>query len=148
MAWSTPPTFTDGETLTATKLNQLSDGVTYLNGLGAAPAIVAAQQVETVGSGGGGQTLYFWCHRHRHRYLHLRYWTDGGDDIKIYYGATQIFHDGDPDAGDNWITAVDLDAVSGMVAYGAAYELRVETLINANKTMKIRMIAEANTTSL
>lgn len=148
MAWGTPPTFADGETLSATKLNQLSDGVTYLNGLGAAPVVAAAVQAETVGSGGGGQTLYFWCHRHRHRYLHLRYWTDGGDDIKIYYGATQIFHDGDPDGGEYWITAVDLDAVSGMVAYGQPYELRVETLINANKTMKIRMVTEANTASL
>ena len=148
MAWVTPPTWVDGEVLSATKLNQLSDGVNYLNGLGVVPAVVSAVQAETVGSGGGGQTLYFWCPRHRHRYLHLRYWTDGGDDLKIYYGSTLIFHDGDPDGGENWIAAVDLDAVSGMVAYGQPYELRIETLINANKTFKVRMVTEANTTTL
>lgn len=137
MAWVAPPTFASGEILTATKLNQLRDGVMFLNGLGAAPAALTAA-VSVSG------TYSFWCHRHRHRYLHLRYWGSSANDIKIRYNGVEIFHEGDPLNGDNWITPVDLNAVAGFVAYGLPYELTVE-LSNGGGQLKLRLLAEMNT---
>ena len=53
MPWVTPTNFTDGETLTATRLNELANAVRFLNGVGGAPAVGENSWYETVGAGGG-----------------------------------------------------------------------------------------------
>ena len=148
MPWSAPPTFADGEILSATKLNQLSDAVTFLNGLQAAPAAIGLVQIATQ------TTQYvFWCNRHRHRYLQLRYWTDGADEINVYYNGTKVFYDNDPDNGDLWMlhqgtTVMDLNGVAGMVAYGQPYELTIEVKpLSGGKTIKLRQVSEMNVTN-
>ena len=140
MAWVTPPTWTNGETLSATKLNQLSDGVTFLNGLGAGP-------MQGVLSAAGG---YYFFPRHRHRYLHVRYYASGGDDIAVKLNGSNIFHDGAPDDGENWMlhngtTVMDLDSVGAMVAYGQPYVLQVAV---SGGTMLVRYVTESNSTSI
>ena len=148
MAWVTPPTFADGEVLSAAKLNQLSDGVNWLNGLQAAPAAIGLTLAAT------STTSYeFWCHRHRHRYLQIRYWTDGADEINVWYNGTKVFYDNDPDNGDLWMlhqgtTVMDLNSVAGMVAYGQPYVLTIELKpLAGGKIIKLRQVSEMNVTS-
>lgn len=148
MAWSTPPTFADGEILSATKLNQLSDGVTYLNGLQSAPAAMNLCQTVT-----STTDFEFWCFRHRHRYLQVRYWSNGsgsGDEISIWYNGAKIFYDNAPDIGENWLkhlgtTVMDLNTVAGFVAYGQPYSLTVRVVPSSGgKLMTLRLVAEMN----
>lgn len=151
MAWVTPPTWTNGETLGATKLNQLSDAVRFVNGLGAGPAPLGTVQTATATT-----SYVFWCPRHRHRYLQVRYWTDGADEINVWFNGVKIFYDNDPDNGEQWLrqggvsTAyLDLNAVSGFVAYGQPYELTVELKPAAGgTTIKLRLVCESNLQSL
>lgn len=103
MAWTNPPTFSTDDVLTATNLNILSDDLSYLHGLvsGANPAMTSA--VLTVDGDA------FFIIRHTGRYLHGVYLCQ--DDIKIYYDATEVFHDGAPNGTINdSITPVDLNA--------------------------------------
>lgn len=151
MAWMNPPTWTNGETLGATKLNQLSDAAMFLNGLGGQPAAVGLVQVATATT-----SYVFWCNRHRHRYLQVRYWTDGGDEINVYYNGVKVFYDNDPDNGEQWLRQggvasgyLDLDGVAGMVAYGQPYELTIEVKpLAGGKTIKLRQVCESNVASL
>lgn len=151
MAWINPPTWTNGERLGATKLNQLSEGVAFLNGLGGQPGAISLVQTAT------STTNYvYWCHRHRQRYLQVRYWTDGADEINVWYNGVKIFYDNDPDSGEQWLRQggiasgyLDLNAVAGMVAYGQPYELTIEVKpLSGGKTIKLRLVTESNLASL
>lgn len=142
MAWSTPPTFSNNEVLSATKLNQLSDCVNWLNGVGAQPAPMML-------SAPNGSNWYY-CPRHTHRYLQVRYYANGGDDIAVKYNGGNIFHDGAPDDGENWMlhngtTVMDLDSVSGFVAYGQPYVLNI---VIAGGTMYVRLVTETSTSAV
>jgi hypothetical protein len=145
MPWTTPPTFVNGETLTATKLNQLGEGVNWLNGVGAQPApmMLSAQQG------------WYFCPRHTQRYLQVRYAANNSDYIEVYYNGTKIFYDNDPDNGENWLrqqgvsTAyLDLDAVSGFVAYGQPYVLEIRTNANSGGYTLIRLVTETNVAAI
>ena len=151
MAWVTPPTWVDGDILGATKLNQLSDGLSYVNGLGAQPAAMNLVAAATATS-----SFTYWCNRHRQRYLQVRYWTDGADEINVWFNGTKIFYDNDPDNGDQWLRQdgsptgyLDLNSVAGFVAYGQPYELLIEVKpLSGGKTIKIRQVCESSTPSL
>lgn len=143
MSWVTPPTWTNGETLSATKLNQLSDGVSFLNGLGAGPAPVML-------SAANGD---FFCPRHRHRYLQVRYYSSNGDYIRIKYNGSTIFQDGDPEDGEFWMlhngtTVMDLNSVGGFVAYGQPYVLTIETNAYSGGGILVRLVTESNSSSI
>lgn len=145
MPWTTPPTFVNGEVLTATKLNQLADAVNWLNGVGAqaAPMAISMQQA-----------TYF-CPRHTHRYLQVRYGANNSDYIEIYYNGTKIFYDNDPDNGENWMRQqgvsnayLDLDNVAGFVAYGQPYVLEIRTNAFSGGYTAIRLVTESSATAL
>ena len=88
MAWTTPPTFVNGAVLSASQLNILSDDLEYLAGFvtGANPAITAVQ----LAADGDAFALI----RHMHRYLWVQY--NANDDVRIFYDATEVYHDGNP----------------------------------------------------
>jgi hypothetical protein len=143
MAWVAPPTFTNGEILSATKLNQLSDAVTFLNGLGGGPAPVLL-------STAGGD---YFCPRHRWRYLQIRYYANNSDFIKVNFNGATIFQDGDPDNGERWMlhngtTVMDLDSVSGFVAYGQPYVLTISTNSYSGGATLIRLVTESSLASM
>ena len=85
--------------------------------------------------------------------MQLRYWTDGADEINVYYNGTKVFYDNDPDNGDLWMlhqgtTVMDLNGVAGMVAYGQPYVLTIELKpLAGGKTIKLRQVMETNTTT-
>ncbi len=114
MSWVTPPTFTTGAVLTATQLNTLSDDLEYLHGFvsGANPAITAVQ----LAADGDAYALI----RHMHRYLWVQYAAN--DDVRIYYDATEVYHDGAP-AGTREGHVIDLDSFG--LTVGQLYTIKL-----------------------
>jgi hypothetical protein len=104
VAWTSPPTFSSGNVLSAAQLNVLSDNQEFLFGYvsGQNPGI-ASLVLLTDGDG-------FGVIRHEQRYLHVVYLCQ--DDIKIYYDATEVFHDGAPDGVVNDSAIIDLNPFS------------------------------------
>jgi hypothetical protein len=118
MSFVTPPTFVDGAVLTATQLNQLSDGVRFLNGLGG-QSIGATLMVNHTSD---TPAVYYYAGRHTHRYLHILYVGTLGDDLLFENGATTVYHDGNPENG--YVDAVvDLQTVLPDLAVGQWYVL-------------------------
>lgn len=140
MAWVTPPTFVDGNVLTATQLNQLSDAVRYLNGLGASPNVISAEVGNIQ-----GVTSYWFAGRHTNRYLKCLYIGNANSDyLKIYYGATLLYNDGDPYSAGNaqWAT-LDLQTLIPALAVGDWYRLEVQMHNNTNGTLSVLALYEA-----
>lgn len=102
MAWISTPTFATNDVLSAANLNILSNDLEYLHGYvsGTNPAMTSI--VLTVD--GDAYAVI----RHMQRYMHIVYLCQ--DDIKVYYDATEVFHDGDPDGTINDSAIVDLDS--------------------------------------
>lgn len=138
MPWVTPANFTDGETLTATRLNELANAVRFLNGVGGAPAVGENSWYETVGAGGGSTTRYKHI-RHKHNYLKIYYWSDGIDSLKVYVNGVQVYNDGAPPNG-HQIVPIDISA-QGIAAL-SFYEVRVEIGIDPNKSIELKMVQE------
>jgi hypothetical protein len=99
MPWTAVPTFTSGDVLTAYNLNILSNNLEHLHGFvsGANPAMTSVSLAVD------GDC--FFIIRHLHRYLRVLY--KANDDVKIYYDAAEVFHDGDPE-GTPESTYIDL----------------------------------------
>ena len=92
MAWTNPPTFADGDVLSAAQLNILSNNTEYLKGISDAPNAPFAT-VTAVGS----TTTDFWL-RHTHDHLHYKFVIENGTSdtiwIKVWNEAgTQEFGD-------------------------------------------------------
>lgn len=140
MSWVSPPMFVDGAVLTAAQLNQLSDGVRYLNGLGAqsiGATLMVAHTRDTAAS-------YYYAGRHTHRYLHILYMGVLGDDLRFENGATTVYHDGNPENG--FVDAVvDLQTVLPGLAIGQWYELKatMETQGGGTATINVWWIGES-----
>jgi hypothetical protein len=105
MAWTTPPTFEDEAVLSASDMNILSDDLEYLNGYvaGGNPAVASVVSLASEGGATPRSTHYFVI-RHLHQYLHARILSDGDDDdVKISYGAKEVFEDGSPDGTEDYV---------------------------------------------
>ncbi len=142
MAWVSPPTFVDGATLTAAQLNQLSDGVRHLNGLGGQSVGATLEAHHTNDT----PASYYYAGRHTHRYLHIIYYGSNGDDINVYYGGSSIFHDGNPNAG-KVDAVVDLQTALPGLAVGTWYELQVILEANSGGQVSVWWIGESQSAS-
>ena len=82
MAWDTPPTFVDGDTLSASQLNILGANQEYLKGVLDTPNVPFQTITAT-----DGETVDFWF-RHQLDYFHWKFRIDGGESdtivIKLY----------------------------------------------------------------
>ncbi len=70
MSWTTPPTFTDTNALSASQLNVLSDDLVYLYGLSSTvniPFVLTEEDLRTTLD----SNKSFWQVRHRAKYLNL-----------------------------------------------------------------------------
>lgn len=96
MPYTTPPTFVNGQIVSAAQLNILSDDIEFLNGVMAGPNIPFATMFWDAYSG-----EHTWYVRHRHPYLHYSFTigTDPADSVKIYFGGVLVFNDGAPGVG-------------------------------------------------
>lgn len=115
MAWTAPPTFTDGNVLSASQLNVLVEDLNYLRGLVAGASMPFPGFYTTDGGS------YYVPLRHVYNTLEIKFEGVNLDDIRIYYGATEVYHDGDPDTG---VYTIDLTPF-GLVA-NAFYRVRIE----------------------
>jgi hypothetical protein len=86
MAYVTPPTFVDGNVLSATQLNILSDDIEYLHGIADAHNFGFAMR------GGAASTTFDYYIRHKHRYLHYQYRieTHDANEVQLQYGGVMI----------------------------------------------------------
>lgn len=91
MPYTTPPTFSTGQILTASQLNVLSGDIEYLNSITDYINVPFSKYVYGL-SGTQSMSEAKWIFRHRHQYLHY-YLTIDTDDvdapltIKINWGA-------------------------------------------------------------
>jgi hypothetical protein len=114
MAFQEPPTFVDGEILSASQLNILATNQNYLadaiatTNMGFAEAIV--NNVTT--------DIYYEL-VHTHDNLYVRANLTGGSDLHIYYGATKIVEI--TDSGQN---AENVDLTSFGFTKGQRYRVR------------------------
>lgn len=134
MPWVTPPTFSTAEVLTAAKLNQLVDGVVFLNGLGAGPippfrVVVSTDNV--------AQTAYYYL-RHRSRYLHVVTSHNGANRLNVTVNGV-LRHNTVPAAG--WVDTV-LDTNSWGLVIGAFVSVNVEIRADPGDTMRLIYVTE------
>jgi hypothetical protein len=113
-SWTSPPTFVADSVLSAAQLNIISDDLEYLYGYVSGQNPCMASLVLTVDGDAFGVV------RHLQRYLHVVYLCQ--DDIKIYYDATEVFHDGAPDGTINDSAIIDLNSFGFTV--GQLYTVR------------------------
>ena len=147
MAYTPPPTFTDGQTASAAALNVLRDDIQWLYGIAQAPnpAMMIVRQEGAWFTG----PAYF-AIRHKHAYLRYRiqarWWAADSDDnpnvrAEIYVSnqsavvinwfnntpsPTSNVVNGDGTRTKTWDSYVQLDTVSGFAAIvGQVYEVKL-----------------------
>ena len=147
MAYTPPPTFTDGQVASAAALNVLRDDIQWLYGIAQAPnpAMLIVRQEGSWFTG----PEYF-AMRHKHQYLRFRiqarWWaSDSANNpnvrAEIYVSNQQALVinwfnntptpttnvlNGDGTRTKTWDSYIDLDAVSGFSAnVGQVYEIKL-----------------------
>lgn len=96
MPYVTPPTFTNGNVLSASQLNILSDDIEYLYGV-VRQTNAATQMVELVAQSGLTTTATKWSIRHRTNTLRYRMDVVQGtvDGVRIKFGSTTVYNNAD-----------------------------------------------------
>ena len=143
MPYTTPPTFVNGQIVSAAQLNILSDDIEFLNGVIAGPNI--AFQSITWDTNSGEHTWYV---RHRHQYLHFSYTisADPADDVKIYYGGVLIYQDGTP--GEETVTTYRNLNSYGTWTAGTWYPIRFEYDKLNNSVCTVHYLIQSASTAL
>lgn len=125
MSYTAPPTFSDGNLLSASQLNALADDITFLAGIAGGVNIPFLS--EETGAGSGFSNVY--KIRHLHRYLHykIRQTASTSDSLEIRYNGDTVYSDGgDRAAPYEWSDSIDLDdtgIITGLT-YGNWYEVK------------------------
>ena len=111
MAWTTPPTFTTGNVLTATQLNILSDNLSYLYGVLQSP--MHPFHVISISATDAANSFYF---RYRKRYLHYKSHVFTGSTVhgcSLWVNGTKVFEDTN-DRGSEYVYSGYVDLTSGL----------------------------------
>ena len=136
MAWTTPPTFADGDYLTAANLNILSDDVEYL--YARARQVNAGFVVRTVNdSDNSNDTVSGWSVLHLSNTFRYRLsFTGNADYIYIRYNAVNIWQVNTPTAG---IITGTVDLTSQGLTLGTIYGLSVTTRAPSGETSSVEV---------
>lgn len=98
MAYTTPPTFVDGNVLTAAQLNVLSSDIEFLYGLGDVVNVPFSAKLYVGGS--LLQDQIKWRIRKKYRYLHYSFTLISGSispaDMRLYYDTNIIYQNTSP----------------------------------------------------
>lgn len=108
MAWTSPPTFADGNYLSAAQLNTLSNDVAHV---WAAVQQPAPPFIRVAFSGASTWTGGI---RHKHRYLYYNIYLESGthETLSIAYNGTTLYTDGvDRTAPYSWAGTLDLNSL-------------------------------------
>lgn len=132
MAWTTPPTFTSGNILTAAQLNILSDDQEHLYGLAQSPNLPIVRA-----GGAAGVTDKYYIVRHRLQYLNVRATWDKGSDpgsdfsLTVYYDGTSVISQSLGGTTETTTTyQADLDS-SPSPTVGNWYEIEIDAATNS-----------------
>lgn len=141
MAYVTPPTFVDGNVLSAAQLNILSDDIEYLHGVTDTP------NFGFVLRGASASTILAYYIRHKHRYLHYRYRieTHDANEVQIEYGGEMIDADMVGAIG-TYSGYYDLDSYGFTV--NDWYQVSVIYTSSSNSYITVDYLLEADTTTI
>ena len=152
MSWTANPTFTDGNVLSASDLNTLSDNLAFLYGRlqGVNMPFNSLWAVNTsLSSGNNGWTI-----RHMHRYLHYSLTLhsgdiDGVDDLSIYYDGNETVVESSPTAlgtPQTWSGYIDTNSYG--LTVGNYYLIYVTTDNNSTSVFSVDYLIESDATSI
>lgn len=118
MSFTTPPTFVDGDALSASQLNILAANQNYLSGIATSTNVGFAKRILT-----DGDPTQEYLIVHMHDYLYVRCNVPNSDTgIKVYYNSTEVYHvDGDSVTGD---VNVNIDISGFGLVAGTRYTLK------------------------
>lgn len=148
MAYTTPPTFADGNILTAAQLNILSDDIEHLYGLLSGVNVPFSSQTLT----GSGDTRK-WIFRHQARYLHYKFRLTSGtsDELDIRVGAGEDIEYTDAtnrSAPYEWTGYIDMEATVADPALGDFYAVFVEFDFASAGDFIVDYLLESDATTL
>ena len=149
MAFIVPPTFADGDILTAAQLNILSDDLEYLYSL-VAGANVPFLQHKWDGSPTEEPSRTYIFHR-ANRYLHYKIRLTGGEtaDFKIFVNGNQEYLDStNRTSGYEWVGYIDLTGITAVPAVGDSYEVYANIEWATGGEAKLDYLLESDETAL
>lgn len=144
MAWTTPPTFVDTNTLTAAQLNILSDNQEFLHGIANVPNV----PFKVISAGNDINQTY--KIQHRGQYLHYWVHITGGthDELTITYNGTDVYEDLGAQTGPyTWQSSVDLNdtgIITPTPTIGTVYDLEVDFKWTSAATVYIYYLRESD----
>ena len=150
MPYTSPPTFADGNILTAAQLNTLSDDIEYLYGLG--DVLNVPFSAKLYAGGVNYQDQIKWKIRKRYRYLHYSFTLIAGTinpDLRLYYNTNIIFTVTSPTQLailQTWSGFVDLNALS--LTAGTWYDIYWYGAPSANCQSICNYLIESSGTTL
>jgi hypothetical protein len=127
MPYVTPPTFADGNVLSASQLNTLSDDVEFLYGVVRMTNPPFLGEELTAGDGDTESSNSLWVVLHRMETLryHMSLEQGTADAVRIKYGGVTVFQDSnDQSATYEYLGTVDLTSFAFTV--GEVYLVSVE----------------------
>lgn len=137
MSWVNPPTFTDGQPLSASQLNTLVTDLNYLRGLDSG-VNTGFREVALTSS---AQDAYYRV-VHSFDNLHLQF-NEGNDKttLRIYYDAVLIYTS--PGSGGDHVVNVDLSTFG--LTFGQPYRVRARwgEEDSAGDVLTLRYMAES-----
>lgn len=136
MAWTTPPTFADGDYLTAAKLNALSNNQEHLYGMSRQvnpgfPMRVLNDSDNSTDTVTGGAVMHL-----TNTFFYRLYFTGTADFIYIRYNNVQIWNVNNPTPG---VLTGTVDIASLGLTIGAFYWMSVSTRAPAGQTSSVEV---------
>ena len=149
MAFSTPPTFTDGNVLSASQLNTLASNQNHFAGLLGSTSNTGFM-TEDVGTDRVSAT---WVFKRSRQYLHYRVDMIEGtsDRLKIFVNGNEEFNDGvNRTFPYSYTGYFDLTAITTPVSVGTVYEVYCDCDVDSSgtNTFRIQYFIESDNTSL
>ena len=108
------PTWQDGELLSATKLNQITDATNAIKGASMAPTAIFMQT---------GDDKTYYCRR-RYRYLHVTWYNTGSPTFTVKINGTTVYTDTTARTS-AYTTTIDLSGLGSPPTVGTWYSILV-----------------------
>ena len=148
MPFSTPPTFTDGNVLSASQLNTLASNQNYFASLLGTTSNTGFM-TEDISTDRDSAT---WVFKRSRQYLHYRVDMIEGlsDRLIIYVNGDEELNDGVNRTGYTWSGYFDLDAITSPPSVGSLYEVYCNCDVDSSgtNTFRIQYFIESDNTTL
>ena len=152
MAWTTPPTFADGATVTAAQLNALSANCVYLSQMLLGANIPFGSWALDVDDADEHNNM--WYVTHMHRYLHYKIRLTAGDltEVSIRYNNLNVWGDSgsfaSPHTYEGYVDLHDTGVITPTPTYGVDYSVWAVTDGDPAADVTVDYIIESSETIL